>query len=352
MASFSKRTKKNGDIVHTAQIRISRGGKKYTEAKTHRDKKVLEQWAARREAELSEPGSIEREQHKGTTIGDVLKWYLEDFQGRSKFGRSKLSHIDYLLNDYEFASLDAIKLTPMQLIKHARSRNAGPSTINNDFVWLRNAMRAVRLTRDMPLDLTVIDDAVGLLRSERVISASKRRDRRPTLEELNKLLEYFDSRDGRAQIKMVDVVLFAMFSSRRQEEICLLRWEDLDKRRKGILVRDMKHPTNKSDTFVYLTDEALAVIDRQDREGELIFPFNSKSISAAFTRACSFLEIKDLRFHDLRRECVSWLFERGYDIPRVSNISGHKSWSSLQIYVHLREHEPHDKYKGWEWRPS
>lgn len=347
-------------MSYTAQIRKTVDGQKYNETKTSADLKFVELWALKREAQLSEPGAIERERHAGTNLGMVLQWYLEDFQGASKFGRSKLSHISYLINDYEFAELDAVKLTPAQLIQHARRRGsriapnqskpAGPSTINNDFIWLRNAMRAVRLTRGIPVNVQAVDDAVGLLRQERVVSRSNSRDRRPTRDELDSALTYLSERDGRATIPMVDVVLFALFSGRRQEEICRIQWKDLDERRRGVLVRQMKHPRKKVDTFVFLTEEAWAIIQRQSRVSDEIFPYVSKSISAAFTRVTSFLEIDDLRFHDLRHECVSWLFERGWDIPRVAGVSGHKSWGSLQRYTHLRESEPYDKYQGWPWR--
>lgn len=92
-------------------------------------------------------------------------------------------------------------------------------------------------------------------------------------------------------------------------------------------------------------------MDRQP-EGELYFPYNSKSVSAAFTRACKCLEIKGLRFHDLRHECASWLFELGWEIPRVAGVTGHQSWATLQRYVHLRDRGVVDKYRGWKWRPS
>ncbi|GAA6152207.1 hypothetical protein NBRC116587_16260 [Pseudoteredinibacter isoporae] len=54
----------------------------------------------------------------------------------------------------------------------------------------------------------------------------------------------FDDRDVRASIPMVEVVLFALFSSRRQDEICRIRWVDLDEENQRVLVRDMKHPVN------------------------------------------------------------------------------------------------------------
>ena len=46
--------------------------------------------------------------------------------------------------------------------------------------------------------------------------------------------------------------------------------------------------------------------------------------------------IEGLRFHDLRHEATSRLFERGLNIMEVSTITGHKTLSMLKRYTHLR----------------
>jgi len=175
------------------------------------------------------------------------------------------------------------------------------------------------------------------------------RNRRPTLEELNRLMEHFGRiRDHRpASVPMQKIVAFALFSTRRQEEITLLRWDDLDGDR--ILVRDMKHPGDKIGNNVYceLPPEALAILQSMPREGERIFPFSTDAISTAFTRACKFLEIQDLHFHDLRHEGISRLFEIGKTIPQAAAVSGHRSWTSLKRYTHIRQSG--DKYADWKW---
>ena len=79
-----------------------------------------------------------------------------------------------------------------------------------------------------------------------------------------------------------------------------------------------------------------------------IFPFSTDSISAAFTRACKILGIEDLRFHDLRHEGISRLFEMGRTIPQVAAVSGHRSWTSLKRYTHIRHSA--DKYENWKWK--
>lgn len=56
-----------------------------------------------------------------------------------------------------------------------------------------------------------------------------------------------------------------------------------------------------------------------------------------------------LRRRDLRHEGVSRLFEMGMNIPHAAAVSGHRSWTSLKRYTHLRDHG--DKYAGWKWLP-
>jgi integrase len=46
--------------------------------------------------------------------------------------------------------------------------------------------------------------------------------------------------------------------------------------------------------------------------------------------------ITGLRFHDLRHEAASRLFERGLNPMQVAAITGHKSLQMLKRYTHLR----------------
>jgi len=49
--------------------------------------------------------------------------------------------------------------------------------------------------------------------------------------------------------------------------------------------------------------------------------FREQLDGAAFTRACKVLGIVDLRFHDSRHEGTSQLFERGYQIHEVAQVT-------------------------------
>lgn len=151
-----------------------------------------------------------------------------------------------------------------------------------------------------------------------LIGRSAQRTRRPTLPELDRVMEHFSHRTSRANsIPMLTLIPFVIFSTRRLEEITRLRWADLNEQHSEIIVRDMKHPGEKvgNDVRVTLTPEALRIIQVQPREGERIFPCRAESASAAFTRAIQLLGIDDLHFHDLRHVEISRLFEMSWTIP-------------------------------------
>ena len=106
---------------------------------------------------------------------------------------------------------------------------------------------------------------------------------------------------------MHKIIVFAMFSTRRLEDITRITWEHFDIEGKRVLVRDMKNPGEKvgNDIWCELPDRAINVIKTMPRKSDRIFPYGTDAITVAFTRACQSLGIVDLHFHDLRHEGVS-----------------------------------------------
>lgn len=97
---------------------------------------------------------------------------------------------------------------------------------------------------------------------------------------------------------MVPIIVFALFSTRRQEVITRIQRADLDVEGARILVRDMKNPGQKigNDQWCDLPTQALATAQAMPTKGT-IFPYGTDAISASFTRACSLLGTEDLHFH-------------------------------------------------------
>jgi integrase len=116
--------------------------------------------------------------------------------------------------------------------------------------------------------------------------------------------------------------------------------------RKTVLIRQRKDPKRKAsnDQIVPLVGDALPMIQKQigNRKNGRIFPYNPRSVSAAFTRSCKSLGIEDLTFHDSRHAATVQLFRMGLDIPRVAMITGHKSWENLRRYTNLTAEDVHN----------
>ena len=349
MGTIIGRTRKDGSKAFTAQIVIKKAGViVHREAETFDRKQAANAWIVKREAELKAPGGLERKEDP--TLSAVIDRYIAEF--KNVVLGTKAQVLKAIKSSY-LGEKKCSDITSHTLVSFARdlTQSVEPQTCGNYFSHLSSIFTVARPAWGYPLSRQAFDDAVTVIKKLGLIRKAVERTRRPTIEELDRLMEHFGRiRDHRpSSIPMQKIVTFALFSTRRQEEITLLRWDDLDGDR--ILVRDMKHPGDKKGNNVYceLTPEALAIINSMPREGERIFPYSTDAISTAFTRACKILGIADLRFHDLRHEGISRLFEVGRTIPQAAAVSGHRSWTSLKRYTHIRQ--TGDRYVAWIWLP-
>jgi integrase len=349
MGTIIGRTRKDGTTAYLAQILLKRKGQiVHREVQTFDRKQAAKAWLARRETELSDPGAFDRTHD--VKLGDVIDRYVRESE--REMGRTK-AQVLAKIKEYEIADLHCTEVTSPRLLEFAKSLKVQPQTRANYMSHLAAVFRVARPLWGHPLDLQQIQDAMVAMRKLGTIAKGNSRERRPSLEELDRLMEHFEKIRGHrpGSAPMAKIIAFAIFSTRRQEEITRIVWADYDRTAGRVWVRDMKNPGDKKGNHVIceLPAEAIEIIESIPRVAPEIFPYSTDAISAGFTRACQQLEINDLRFHDLRHEGVSRLFELGKTIPQVAAVSGHRSWSSLQRYTHLRQSG--DKYVDWRWVP-
>lgn len=353
MGTITQRKRKDGSTAHTAQIRIMKKGETvYQESQTFDRKATAQAWIRKREAELYEPGAIEKASRAGVTVKEMIERYLDQYEKLRPLGKTKRATLNAIKETWLGDVIDT-DLTSQKLVEYAMGRmekdGIQAQTVGNDLAHLGAVLSVARPAWGYEVDPLAMPDARRVLRKMGAVTRSNERNRRPTLGELERILKYFQEvRDRRKQeIDMVRVVVFALFSTRRQEEITRIRWSLLNDEEQSALITDMKNPGQKygNDVWCTMPDEAWRVLQSMPRVADEVFPYNSRSISASFTRACNFLEIDDLHFHDLRHDGVSRLFEKGWDIPKVASVSGHRDWNSMRRYTHLRGKG--DPYDGW-----
>lgn len=357
MATIRARKKADGTVSYTVQIRLKKKGVLvYQEAQTFARKQAAQAWAKRRETELAEPGAIERANRGGHAVKDMIDRYLVEAEKARPLGKTKRQTLLAIKNSYlgEVADSDISQQVLVDYALWRMSPEGGgikPQTAGNDLAHLGSVLSLARAAWEYEINPQAMPDARLVLKRLGYNMKSRERDRRPTLEELDKVLEHFFEMLARRPtvIHMPKVVAFAIFSTRRMDEIARIMWEDLDEHRQAVKVRDMKNPGQKigNDVWCHLPDEAWAIMQSMPRQCTAIFPYNTDSIGTAWSRACKMVGVEDLHFHDLRHEGVSRLFEMDWDIPRVSSVSGHRDWNSLRRYTHLRGRG--DRYLAWSW---
>lgn len=353
MGTIVERTRRNGKKSYTAQIRIMRDGEKvHTEAQTFDRRPAAAAWLKKRETALSEPGALEKLKEPQSTLGDAIDRYLKE--SKKAMGRTKRLTLEKIRDEFEIAKKDCKTIGSAEIVEFATELSEGerqPQTVGNYMSHLSSVFAIARPAWKIDLDYSAMEDAQVVMKRLGLVSKSAQRDRRPTLEELDKLMEHYSDREKRYDwmTPMRRLILFAIFSTRRQEEISRITWTDFEKEHKRVLIRDMKNPGEKigNDVWCDLTPEAIRVIGAMPKVEREIFPYEGRSVSNSFTKACAILGIDDLHFHDLRHEGISRLFELGWNIPHVATVSGHKSWGSLKRYSHIKQRG--DKYEGWKW---
>jgi integrase len=231
MGTIVARDRADGSVGFTAVIRIKKGKEiLHREAKTFSKRADAQQWLRHREVELENPGALIQARQGTVSLGELIRWYITEFEHISQWQRSKGAHLAFL-EKQPIAKADATALTCQTLIDHVRTRRrsgAGPATVGNDLTWIAVVLRAAKSVRGLPVQPEVVNDARVACRALRLIAKSRRRERRPTAVELQHLDAYFERRDGRASIPMQDVMWFAIHSARREAEIGRLQWKDLD----------------------------------------------------------------------------------------------------------------------------
>ena len=348
MDFISQRERLDGTVSFCVQIRKKVGGNSLKSSRTFHTLEEARTWRDNTLAEI-QLGLFEPAQKScaKTTIRicDVISRRLSEGRELQSSATAELKR----LAKHPKCKVPLEQLSLEWFIDFAKElgANAKPQTVASSMALLVSALKwAHKRGTDLPLD--VVLNSMAILWEDEILARSEERTRRPSQNEMNAIFEAALA-NKRQKMPVITVAIFAIYSARRINEICRLRWEDLRVGQGEILVRAMKHPRQKkkNDVWVELSAEALEIIISMPRISEFIFPYKSDSISAAFRRHRDRCMIEDLRFHDLRHDAISRFYEMGETDYFVMRKSGHKSRQSLDRYVNVVR--VGDKYKNWHW---
>jgi integrase len=153
--------------------------------------------------------------------------------------------------------------------------------------------------------------------------------------------------------ELLDLVRLALETAMRREELVRLTWGQIDLPRRVVTLY-ASGVKNKTARTIPLSPKALEIFidlqrDRGDKtaSADRLFDFHPDAVTKAMSRACKRAGLPDLRFHDLRHEATSRLFENtDLDLMEIRSITGHKTLQMLARYSHLRMDRLADRLAG------
>ncbi|BEV17741.1 site-specific integrase [Herbaspirillum sp. DW155] len=313
--------RKKGEGQYHVQIR-KRGYPAQT--KTFTKEADARRWATIIESEMERGVFVSRTEAEGTLVRDILARYEAEVLP-SKRGapsdKSRLKTLNEAFGAYRLASLSSSQVAKF---RDQRLKSVSPQSVIHEINLLNRVLKAASIDWGIHLPNGLPTAQV------RKPAKPRGRDRRVTDAEIESILKTTES------VELSVAIVLALETGLRRSELAFLAWDEID------LEKKIAHiPRTKTDVprTVPLSPKAVAALKTLSRnESEAVFRMKPESMSQAFERACEKhrANIVSLRFHDLRHEATSRLFEKGLNIMEVATITGHKTLEMLKRYTHLR----------------
>ncbi|TDN54660.1 site-specific recombinase XerD [Buttiauxella sp. JUb87] len=350
--TVERRLRADGTTRYRCTVGVKKNGKYiYRENQTFSKQTLAKSWGTKRVAYIEEfglPNPIGQSQ-KTITLAELITRYINHRD--VSLGRSKKDVLRRLAKS-ELAANELSNLTSQLYIEFCHFRKAqgcSPKTISDDISYVASVLQAAKPLFNIEIDLKHMAEARIFLKQMKMVGTSNQRNRRPSVEEFELLLQGLKQKENTAHSKAPfgDIFLLSVLTCTRIGELCKIRWDDIDDLQRSVLVRDRKDPKKKTGNHmtVPLLGEAWDIVQRQPQLDERIFPFNERSITQTFRQVRDTLFITDLRYHDLRREGASRLFEAGFSIEDVAQVTGHRSLNTLwKVYREMFPNTLHEKF--------
>jgi integrase len=318
VATFRKR----GPYQWQAQVR-KKGQPLQT--KTFETRALAEQWARTIEVEIDKGVFVSRAEAESTTLKELLERYLAEVTPLKKGAASETNRARALIRlPLARRYVAGIRGVDIARYRDERLRKVTPSTVKRDLVLLGHVFEVARKEWGIHVHNPV--------RDIRLPADNRPRDRRLQAGEEARLLEA--CREARNPW-LLPIVQLALETAMRQGELIRLHWEHIDLNRRTAHLPDTKNGEART---VPLSTTAVRVLRTQPPglHGPVFLGLTTEAVKRAYIRAVRRASIENLRFHDLRHEATTRLFEKGLNIMEVASITGHKDLRMLRRYTHLK----------------
>lgn len=335
MATIWKKEFKNSkDKSETRYVaRVRRKGHKPM-SKTFKRKGDADRWARDIEAEMDKGVFVSREEAEGTTLSEAIERYIDEYiKIRLKHAKREADRANAIKNR-DISKLFLARIRGKEIatfIKEREAEGVSGNTIRLDLALLSKLFEVAR--RDWGMESLV--NPTKLVHKPKI---GQGRTRRLQEGEQDKLLE-------KATDTFKPVVLFALETAMRRAEIAGLCWTNVDLKGSSLYLGETK---NFEERTIPLSPRAKEILQSLPRNiSGSVFGLSADQITGYMRRSVKAAKLVNLRFHDLRHEATSRLFENtDLDSMEIKMITGHKSMQMLARYSHLRAHRLADRLAG------
>lgn len=309
------------------QAKIRRRGHP-TQTRTFETKADAERWARKIESSMDDGQFIDLSEARRVTLGQLVSRYADEVNPTLRGAEKAKGHLNTMRDDPICEKIVATltKRDFADYIRRMQSHGYANDTI----------IRRVNLFHR----IFVIAESWGVNLPKNPVAgvekpgADRGRNRRLAPEEEAILLERCDE----ANPYFRPLVLLALETAMRQGELLSLEWTQVHLPRRSIMLEVTKNGDARE---VPLSSRAVDVLRNLPRSLDgRVFPLAQDAFKTRFRRLCAAAKLEGLRFHDLRHEATSRLFENT-DLRdmEIAAITGHKTMAMLKRYAHLRSHK-------------
>jgi integrase len=261
---------------------------------------------------------------KDVLLFDVLERYVCEVTPTKRGAKREAENIRFVQR-HKIAAYSMAFLTPAVIAAYRdeRLRTVSAGTIIRELVILSSVINHARREWSLP-----INNPCEMVRKP---PTPPGRNRLLTHEEEARLLEALQPK-GRRSPWMAPLVLLALETAMRRGELLRLRWSDINLDSRIAILRMTKNGTSRK---VPLSTKATAVLRSIPKgKDDRIFQLTDMGMEAAFRKACSRADIKNLHFHDLRHTATSRLAEKLPNVIELAAVTGHQTIQMLKRYYH------------------
>jgi integrase len=288
--------------------------------------KVAESLLHKRKAEIQSGKQPEIIKIKNHSFRELAEEYVKWAERQRSFEK-KAYVINKLVDEfghYPLRRFDTRMIEQYQTEKLQKSYK--PATVNRHVATLKHMFTKA-------VDWNMVEE-----------ETLKRIRKAKLLEENNRRLRYLNKEECKTLINacanhLKPIVITALNTGMRKEEILSLKWDNVDLKNDFILLDITKNgerreiPINGT-----LHDTMTNILRRVDvpyvfYDGTTGRRFNN--IQTSFTTAFTKAKIRDFRFHDLRHTFASHLVMAGIDVTTIKELLGHKTLTMTLRYAHL-----------------